>query len=336
MALMQTRRRVIAGLAAAGAAGLLAPRLASAAEERLETTAIRMMRVPSVCHAPQYIAEELLRAEGLTEISFLPAETSAEVNDAIARGTVDFNSHFGSQFVAAIDAGAPITILAGVHVGCFELFAQNGIRNVTDLKGKSIAIGALGSSPHLFVSIMVARVGLDPAKDIRWIESVSPTPIELFADGKADAFLGLPPEAQEAHARRLGHVLVNSAVDDPWSQYFCCMWAGNREFVRKHPVATKRVLRAILKAEDICASDPERVAKRLVDGRFTPAPYEYALQAMRDIPYDKWREYDAEDTVRFYALKLHEAGMVKLGPQKIIAEGTDWRFLNELKRELKA
>src|SRR5687767_15550524 len=43
---------------------------------------------------------------------------------------------------------------------------------------------------------------------------------------------------------------VNSAVDRPWSQYFCCMLTGNREFFRKHPVATKRAIRAILRSEE--------------------------------------------------------------------------------------
>src|SRR5271166_1315929 len=185
-----------------------------------------MMRTAGICAAPQYVAEEFLRAEGFTDIRFV-AGTSAEVNEAVARNTVDFNMHYASGFVSAIDGGAPITILAGVHVGCFELFVQDGIRTVTELKDKSVAIPVLNSSPHLFTAIIVARVGLDPAKDIRWVESLSPKPIELFADGKVDAFLGFPPEAQEAHARRLGHVLVNSAVDTPWSQYFCCMWAGN-------------------------------------------------------------------------------------------------------------
>jgi NitT/TauT family transport system substrate-binding protein len=57
---------------------------------------------------------------------------------------------------------------------------------------------------------------------------------------------------------------------------------------------------------------------------------------LNEVPYDKWREYDAEDTIRFYALRLHETGFIKSSPQKIIADGTDWRFLDELKRELKA
>ena len=86
--------------------------------------------------------------------------------------------------------------------------------------------------------------------------------MQLLAEGKIDAYLGFPPEPQELRAKKIGHVVVNSAVDRPWSQYFCCMLAGNREFVRKHPVATKRALRAILKAADVCALEPERVAAR--------------------------------------------------------------------------
>ena len=78
-----------------------------------------------------------------------------------------------------------------------------------------------------------------------------------------------------------------------------------------------------------------RVARQIVEGGFTPR-YDYALQTLNEVPYDKWREFDAEDTMRFYALRLHEIGMIKPGPQKIIAESTDWRFFNELKRELRA
>jgi NitT/TauT family transport system substrate-binding protein len=130
-------------------------------------------------------------------------------------------------------------------------------------------------------------------------------------------------------------VIVSTAMDRPWSQYFCCLMMGNREFVRNHPVATKRALRAILKAADVCATEPERAARRLVDRGFARL-YANALQTLNDLPYDKWREYDPEDTLRYYALRLHEIGRIKSIPQQIIDENTDWRFLDELKRELKA
>ena len=113
------------------------------------------------------------------------------------------------------------------------------------------------------------------------------------------------------------------------------MLAGSTAYVENHPVATKRVVRAILKAADLCATEPTRAARMLVDGGFAPR-YDHALQTLNEIPYNRWREYDAEDTLRFYALRLHEAGMIKSTPQKIIADGTDWRFLDEVKRELKA
>ena len=112
------------------------------------------------------------------------------------------------------------------------------------------------------------------------------------------------------------------------------MLASSRDYVRKYPVATKRVLRAVLKAADLCAAEPDRAAQRIVSGGFTEN-YDYALETLSEIPYEKWREYDPEDTLRFYALRMREAGFVKSSPQKIIADGTDWRFLDELKRELK-
>jgi len=143
-----------------------------------------------------------------------------------------------------------------------------------------------------------------------------------------------PPDPQELRAKKVGRVIVNSAADRPWSQYFCCVATSNRQFARKNPVATKRALRAILKAANICATEPARAAQLLVDRGFAKR-YDWALQTMKELPYDKWRVYDAQDTVRYYALRLREAGMIKSNPQKILADGADWRFLDELKKELK-
>jgi NitT/TauT family transport system substrate-binding protein len=226
--------------------------------------------------------------------------------------------------------------LAGVHVGCYELFAHEPIRSLSDLKGRRVGIPlSLGSGGHLLLSSIAAYVGLDPRTDINWITSLSGEFMEVFAEGKVDAYLGFPPEPQELRARKIGHVILNTTTDKPWSQYFCCTSFGRRDFVRDHPVATKRYLRAILKTADFCAAEPEQAAQQLVDAGFT-GRYDYALETLTDIPYAQWREFDPEDSMRFYALRLHEVGMIKSSPNALLAEGADWRFLNELKRELKA
>jgi NitT/TauT family transport system substrate-binding protein len=333
-----TRRRLLATASVAGAAGVIRAPSVLAGEGGLETTTVRIYaNRPGICVAPQYIAEPLLRAEGFTDIRFVgsTAITGAPAAHAVASGDADFTVSFAAPLAIAIDGGAALTLLSGVHVGCFELFGNEGVRSITDLKGKSVGVQGLGSSQHVYAASMAAYVGLDPARDIHWAINPTVKPTERYEKGEIDAFLGFPPEPQDLRARHIGHVVVNSAVDRPWSQYFCCMLAGNRDYVRRHPVAAKHVLRAILKAADLCVSEPQSVARQLVDRGFTPR-YDYAYQALSELPYDKWHEYDPEDTIRFYALRLHEVGMVKSSPQKIIADGTDWRFLNELKRELKA
>lgn len=334
MPMTQTRRRFVTALSLAASGFAHVPR-ASGAEPPPETTVIRITKQPGICNAPEIIADAMLGAEGFTDVRTVHLASSAEVPGAIGSGDADVGLHFSAALVASLDAGLPLTVLGGVHVGCFELFGNDGVRSITDLKGKTVGVPAMGSSPHVFLSAMAANVGLDPASDIRWITSTDPRPIDLFADGKIDAFLGFTPEPKEAEDRHLGRLVVNSAVDRPWSQYFCCMMVANREFVRKNPVAAKRALRAILKATDICAADPAGAADSLVASGFADR-YDLAVETLRELPYDKWREYDPEDTVRFYALRLHEAGMIKSSPQKIIADGTDWRFLDEVKRELKA
>ena len=327
-----TRRCVLATLSSAAAMSLIGGANGLAQEAPPETSTIRLIRNAGICIAPQYVADELLRAEGFTDIQHV-MRSPAFMSQAIGRGEVDLSLHFAASIIPAIDAGEAITVLAGVHVGCFELFANEQVHSIRDLKGKKVGIQGLGTQQHAFLTAMAAYVGLDPLKDIDWV--MNPTAAELFAEGKIDAFLGFPPEPQELRARKVsGHVVVNSSADRPWSQYFCCMLAGNQDFVRKHPVATKRALRAILKAADFCVTDPVAAAQRMVDRGFI-ARYDYALQTLKEVPYNKWRQYDPEDTIRFYALRLRDAGMIKSPPNKLIAEATDWRFFNELKRELK-
>jgi len=227
----QNRRRILATLSSTLAAVLIGSERASAQEAPPEVTTVRLAKVSGICIAPQYVAEELLKIEGFSDV-YPPAQS-----------------------------------------------------------------------------------------------------MQLLADGKIDALLNFPPIPQELRAKKIGHVILNSSVDRPWSQYFCCMISGNREFVRKHPVATKRAMRALLKAVDVCVTAPERAARIVAERGY---PYDYSLQAMREVPYAKWRNYDPEDAIRFYALRLRDAGMIKSSPNKILADGADWRFWNELKRELKA
>jgi NitT/TauT family transport system substrate-binding protein len=328
-----SRREFLGGLTMAGAAGLLGLHPGPVAgEPSPETTTLRLARTTSICQAPQYVVDALLEAEGFTDVQFVG--DPARADRTLVSGEAQIGMLFLGPLLLRLDEGAPLLLLSGGHVGCLELFAHEPIRSVRDLKGRSVVVTALESAGHVFLAAVMAYIGLDPRKDVTFVAHPPREAMRLFEAQKVDAYVATPPFAQELHAKNIGHVVVNSSVDRPWSQYFCCFVVGHQEFVRRHPVATKRALRAILKGANICALEPERAARSLVNKGLAPR-YDYALQTMQDVPYGRWREYDPEDTVRFYALRLHEVGMLKSTPQKLIAQGTDWRFFNELKKELK-
>jgi NitT/TauT family transport system substrate-binding protein len=348
MPIMQSRRRFLTNAAFAGAAGLGgfgAWGKARAAEPPPEITTIRFEKDANLCIAPQ-ILQELLHIEGFTDIRYVNAtevherranaEHSGVTSNMIVHGEVDFGRDFAPGHLLTMNAGRPITVLAGLHLGCFEIFGKSEIRTLSDLKGRAVGASVYqntGERPLL--TLMTSLVGLDPATDLHWVTDPSLRPMDLFMEGKIDAFLAAPPDLIEVRAKNVGHVIVSSISDKPWSQYYCCMLGTHTEFARKYPVATKRALRAILKGADLCVSEPKRVAQLLVDQGYTKRSDD-ALQALSEVRYDVWREYDPEDSLRFYALRLHEAGLIQSNPNRLIAEHTDWRFLDEVKRELKA
>src|SRR5437660_3642432 len=164
----QNRRRFLAALTASGAAGLIGPPHSKAQDGRLETTIVRIIKNFGICIPALYVADELLHAEGFTDIRYVTVESGAPTALALGRGEIDFAANYSPPQIIAIDAGEPITILAGVHVGCLELFARDGIRSIPALRGRTVGVQAIGSSPYLFLSGMASYVGLDPAEDLRW------------------------------------------------------------------------------------------------------------------------------------------------------------------------
>ena len=331
-----TRREFLRNLSIAGGAGLLGLRPdIAAAESPLETTAIRLPMTSNICFAPLLVIDTFLRMEGFDNIQFVTTAGGLNTVESTGHGDIDIGISFAGSAVYYLDAGLPITALGGLHIGCYELFAREPIRTISDLKNRRVCIQTLSSSAHLYVSIMAKNVGLNPADDIEWVVPPSGNAMEHFVAGETEAFLGFPPEPQDLRSQGIDRVILNTVTDQPWSYYFCCMIYGNREWVRNHPVAAKRFLRAIYKAAAFCEAEPEKAARQAVNNGFAER-YDYTLQTIKEIPYNLWHELDSEDTMRFYALRLHEAGLIKHTPQQIIDQGTDWQFLNELKQELKA
>jgi NitT/TauT family transport system substrate-binding protein len=196
-----SRRGFLTTIAAVGAAGRgVQP---AAAEPPPETTRLRLRRSPTVCLAPMYVAEELLRAEGFTDVQYPSRAEVGSPSEAVARGRVDVIVNVLLHHLIRIDAGDPVVALAGVHGGCYELVGSDRVRTLRDLKGKTIW-GPPGEVDHLFIASMLAYVGLDPKRDVRWLTGESDDPKQLFLEGRTDAVLALRRTPRSCERGRSG------------------------------------------------------------------------------------------------------------------------------------
>ncbi|HEV3363272.1 MAG TPA: ABC transporter substrate-binding protein [Acidimicrobiia bacterium] len=342
-----TRRQVLqagAGFGLAAATGTLLTACGSVGKEgstslaqpeaRLETTRIRLFSVPpATCYAAMYMAEQFLREDGLTDVQY-PRYTTANVLDKIRSGEIDFGIGYAAALIPLIDAGAPIVLLGGLHVGCWQVIGTGGIHTMRDFRGKTVSVSSPKFTDGLFIAMTLANVGVDIRKDVNLVTNPPTENARLLSSGEVDAVVAFPPLSTDLKAKGIGRVVLDSFTDPPWSNYYCCAAFANRTFMERNPVVTKRTLRAFLKGADVVTRDPDGSARLMVDRGYT-SNYEYTCQILREIPYDIWREFDPLDSVRFYALRLKEGGFLENTPEEILKKGTDFRYLDELRRELK-
>ena len=347
-----SRRDVLKMLSLAGGAGLLAAcakagdrdaagdgsaSVANDKEGKLETTSIRLIMDPKftvLCYAPQYLADQYLKEEGFTDVQYVSKIDGSEAQ-ALIHGDADISSALAVDWIMPISKGVPVVILGGLHPGCVEIFANKSVATMKHLKGKRIGVSGMQSPERFLLASIVSYIGLDPEKDIEWVFASPLDWGKMLVDGKVDALAAFPPMNQGLHEAKIGTVLLNTLTDDPWKNYFCCMVAANRSYLEKNPVATKRAMRAIIRAAELAGTQPQVGAQRLAD-RKVASSVEQAHHVLSLLPYHSWRSYDPVDSMRFYALRLREAGLITQTPQEILDRGSDWRIINALKKEMPA
>lgn len=334
-----SRRKFLTTTALAGTALYLGigPDIVSASQDPPpETTTLRLRQWAPACWAPFYVAEPLLRDEGFTDIKYVSFPGTEYVN-MLEREEVDLSPSFTPLDMINVErSNSPLTFLSGLHRGCYALVGNERIRSVNDLKGKRVWTGSIeNNGPHIFFKTIVSYVGLNPDTDFEYLWISKGEAMKLFLEGKIDAFMSFPPGPQELMDKGIGHLLVDTNIDRPWSQYFCCTISGHSKFVKDNPVATKRAIRAILKANDHVAKNPQLATDTLLQRKIRKeSERKYVLQSIKDIPFGEWRAYNPEDTLRYYALRLREVGMLDSQPEEFIRKHTDWSFVKSLKGEL--
>ena len=300
-----------------------------------EVTALRMPLSTPLCETAMFLAEKYLAEEGFTEVKFIPYQAPTVPWMLVSSGEADFGVDNLSLLLRA-DVGEPLTFLAGFHTGCGAWVGNDSIKSAADFKGRTIGVG--GTDPlvnfdYLATLMFLANAGLNPARDVTFVTRPGPlaqlTP--PFDEGKFDGFWAGLPVLYQARAAKLGHEISNMMMDKPWSENYCCGVGANRNFVQKNPVATKRALRALMKASDEAESQPTAAARYVVDKGYRPN-YDDVVQSFKEMGHNRWREMDHAASARFWLRSLQAAGLLKGAPEKVISDGVNLSFINELRK----
>jgi NitT/TauT family transport system substrate-binding protein len=294
-----------------------------------ETTSVRIV-MPPECDPGIWLAQDYLRDEGFTNISYV--RTNFTVRAWLTDGLADIAPAHPEFMVATIDAGLPLTVLAPLHSACLELWTDRSITTPAGLKGRRISVRMKDPSDQFF-AFFAALLGYGGIGDVHFVEAGLDNydaMIDAFTQGRADAVLAGGAEGPKLRrSRTLGNVILDSMTDKPWSLYECCHLVANRDWARQNPVAAKRATRAVINATNKAALDHARAAHDSVAMGF---PKEESLvKAAMDMCRYNWRDVEPTETVRFFALRLEQAKVIKSTPEQVIDAGTDFAFLRQLR-----
>lgn len=324
-------------LAACAPAAVLAPAATAAPSPSPmpppETKTIRIAL--GACDAPQMISERYLQEEGFADIQLTDAGGLAALTGAKA----DLASLFVPALATAVDSGKAVVGLGGLHTGCAEMWAPPGVATLQDLRGHTVVVNAktpdnLGYS---MIAMALKNAGVDPS-EVTFVVQADADLTKSFLDGKSDLlFLATTGAfAFGTNPANKGHLVLEQAMDAPWSQQDCCVITTTTDWLKANPVAAKRALRAIYRAADTLPKDRADAAKVATDkGLFGGSKnVELVRGAANMVPYD-WRTYDVAASMRFHAQLLNAVSLIKFTPDEAVTKATDLRFAKELAVEIK-
>lgn len=224
----------------------------------------------ALCHAPLQIAME----NGYLDEAGIKWERvdfgKADIQAALGAGTIDCGFGLVGKFIQPIDNGLNMVITAGMHTGCTKLLVKkdSGIKTVSDLKGKKIAVSSLAGSEAVTAKRLLFADGFDISADSSDIEflvySTTDQPIAL-QNGAVDAICVMDPIASQAEKEYDLLALMDTAKTEPFASEYCCVTFVSTELAEKHTDIAAKFTDACLKASAWVAAHPEEAAKIQVE-----------------------------------------------------------------------
>ena len=263
----------------------------------------------TLCIAPFFVAKEkgFFAKEGV-DVKFVSANAETR-KIGLNNGTYPItNSDFA--FFQSVENGVNIKVVEGFHVGCIHLLVKKGspIRSAKDLKGKKIAVNAIGATPHQAATLWLEANGVSALNDVQFLP---------YADGNL---------ALEALER--GQVEAVS-----YAGRYCCFYYVSGVLLEKEPEKIKALLRALEQAHTWISEHPEETVELMQAGKHSAIEdKEFATALIKSYEYQSPEQKaksgrNLKADLHYFADLLHKVGYLQLNAdeftEKIYRE-VDW------------
>lgn len=249
---------------------------------------------------------------------------------ALIAGNIDFAMMTGNNMAAPRFAGADLIMLAGfVNKFVYRLVVRPEINSAADLKGKRIGIFRFGSVADRASRIVLARLGLDPEKDVTFVQTpgADSARVQGLIGNTLDAALINPPFYKQALA---GGMKIHANMEEMNIPFQHIGYVTSQRFVAKQPDLARRIVKSFVEGIHLMRSNPD-FTKRVLSKHMRindPKDLQESYQLMRDlIPI---KPYPVLEGFKIVFTELAEK--IPAAKTANAKDFVDTRFLEELDR----
>lgn len=218
----------------------------------------------AVCQAPISVAlkQGFFKKYGLDVEPVNFGGPTDSLLQAIATGQADGGIGMALRWLKPLEQGFDVDLTVGTHGGCMRLLAPKnaGINSVRDLVGKNVAVSDQASPLRNFFAIQLAKQGIDPDKQVNWVQY----PADLFGEalrkGEVQAIASDDPQGWLIK-KRYDLIEVDNNMNGEYRMMTCCVLGLRGSLVRDNPAVAKAITQAIVDAQQWTADNPEETAK---------------------------------------------------------------------------
>lgn len=256
--------RTAGALTAAAPLGIFGTRLFAADQAGEGVRQIKLAwNATAICTASAPVAKERgIFAKHKLNVEFVNFGGSTEqLLEAIATGKADAGIGMALRWLKPLEQGFDVRITAGVHGGCLRLIGSKtaGATSLESLRGKAIAISDQASPAKNFFSLLLAKQGIDPFKEIEWRQYPAEALPLAIQKGEAQALADNDPRTY-LFLKDADLVELATNLTGEFATRTCCVLAIRGSLIRnERPVATA-LTKAILEAGEWVANKPEDAA----------------------------------------------------------------------------